>query len=339
MKQVNYEPFEHPIPKSEYPNFFSHRVDSFGGFSFNFLSRATFDDTPEDRIKTYESLWAEGDFKFWLATYHDMLFNLDANREAYNFWRDKTRAKIHDSKIADILAPMEQPHAFGCKRISLESGYFEIFNSQHVELVDTSATPIVEITEKGVKTSAKEMEFDYILCATGFDAVTGGLTQIDIKGTSGETLKEHWQDGAKTYLGLAIAGFPNLFFTYGPHGPTALCNGPTCAELEGDWILAAMNYMKNKGLTKMEAKVESETEWKKQIWSLANATLLPSTKSVSTLFFCVATVIGTHDTQWYMGDNIPGKPREPLFYLGGLPTYYKTINDVAANGYTGFDLG
>jgi len=290
MKQVDYKLPEQAIPKSEYPNLFAQRVKSFTGLTFNFLPRATFDDTPEDRIKTYESLWAEGDFQFWLAAYHDMLFSTDANREAYNFWRDKTRAKIHDPKIADILAPMEQLYAFGCKRISLENGYFEIFNLQHVELVDTSATPIVEITEKGVKTSVKEMEFDYIICATGFDAVTGGLAQIDIKGASGKTLKEHWKDGAKTYLGLSVAGFPNLFFTYGPQGPTALCNGPTCVELQGDWIVAAMDYMKENGLAKMDAKVESEIEWKQQIWNLANASLLPGTKSVSTLS-CISIAI------------------------------------------------
>lgn len=281
MKQVDYELPEQALAKSLYPSLFSHRVDYFSGFSFGFLSRATFDDTPEERIKTYESLWAEGDFKFWLATYRDMLFDEGANREAYNFWRDKTRARIQDSKIADILAPMQQPHAFGCKRISLENGYFEIFNSPHVSLVDTSATPIVEITETGIKTVEKIREFDHIICATGFDAVTGGLAQIDIKGSCGESLSEHWKGGAKTYLGLCIAGFPNLFFTYGPHGPTALCNGPTCAELQGGWILDAMDYMKEKGLKRMEAKVESEVKWKEKVWDLANASLLPSTKSVS----------------------------------------------------------
>jgi hypothetical protein len=283
MAQVNYDLPKQALPKPDYPKLFAGRTDSFSGFSFNFIPKSTFDDTPEERQKVYEDLWAKGDFKFWLATYYDMLFTKDANREAYNFWRDKTRAKNNDSKIADILAPMEQPYAFGCKRISLEKGYFEIYNKPNVSLVDTSekGTPIQEITEKGIKTTNQEYEFDYIISATGYDAITGGLAQIDIKGVSGESLKDHWKDGAKTYLGLAVSNFPNMFFTYGPQAPTALCNGPTCAQLQGDWILKAMDHMKSKSLKKMEAQKESEDQYKKLIWTLANASLLPSVDSVS----------------------------------------------------------
>jgi cation diffusion facilitator CzcD-associated flavoprotein CzcO len=212
MKQVDYNLPEQAIPRPEYVDFFTRRNQSFSGFDFHFVPRATFEDTPEQRLKQYEELWDEGDFKFWLATYHDMLFVKEANMEAYKFWRDKTRAKIHDAKVADILAPMEQPHAFGCKRISLETHYFEIFNEPHVALVDTSdkGTPIMEITEKGIRTMEKEHEFDMIICATGYDAMTGGLTQIDVRGPSGESLNEHWKDGVKTYLGLSITGFPNV---------------------------------------------------------------------------------------------------------------------------------
>lgn len=322
MAQVEYDLPKQALPKPEYPALFSGRTDSFSGFSFNFLPRSTFDDSPEERQKTYEELWSKGDFQFWLATYYDMLFAKEANNEAYKFWCEKTRAKINDPKVADILAPKEQPYAFGCKRISLENGYFEIFNKPNVSLVDVSknGTSIEEITEKGLKTTEKEYEFDYIVSATGYDAITGGLAQIDIKGPSGESLKEHWKDGAKTYLGMAVPGFPNMFFTYGPQAPTALCNGPTCAQLQGDWILRAMNHMKERSLKKMDAQKEKEDEWKELIWKLANVSLLPSVDS------------------WYMGTNIPGKPREPLIYLGGVPTYYKTLNETAANGYTGFSL-
>lgn len=209
MKQVDYNLPKQAIPKSEYPALFAGRTDCFSGFSFNFLPRSTFDDTPEKRLETYESLWAEGDFKFWLATYYDMLFTEAANREAYNFWRNKTRAKIHDPAVANILAPMKQPYSFGCKRISLENGYFEIFNQPNVKLVDISAagTPIEEITPSGIRTSDNtEHEFDYIIAATGYDSISGGLAQIDIRGPTGESLKEHWKDGVKTYLGLAVSG-------------------------------------------------------------------------------------------------------------------------------------
>ncbi|KAH3970165.1 hypothetical protein HBI81_020790 [Parastagonospora nodorum] len=322
MGQAEFNAPKQAIPKPKYPDLYAKRTDSFSGFNFNFLPRATFDDTPEQRQSTYEELWSKGDFHFWLATYHDMLFRKDANHEAYKFWRDKTRAKINHPKIADILAPMEQPHAFGCKRISLENKYFEIYNQPNVTLVDISnkGTPIQEITEKGIKTAGLEYEFDFIVSATGYDAITGGLTQIDIKGTSGESLSDHWKDGAKTYLGLAVSNFPNMFFTYGPQAPTALCNGPTCAELQGNWILQAMKHLDDKGLKKIEVEKDSEDEYKKVIWKLANASLLPSTNS------------------WYMGTNIPNKPREPLIWLGGVPEYYKMINKSAADDYNGFKL-
>ena len=282
MRQADYVNGEQEIPRPDYQSLFDHRKDSFSGFSFNFAPKSTWDDSPEDRQAFYQSLWDKGDFQFWLATYYDMLFTPEANKEAYNFWRDKTRARINDPKIKDILAPMEQPHAFGCKRISLENKFFEIFNQDNVSLVDMKATPIEAITEKGIKTSdGIEHEFDYIISATGFDAITGGLTDIDIRGTDGVSLKEKWKTGASTNLGMSVAGFPNMFFTYGPQAPTALCNGPTCAELQGNWIVDVANHMKEKHLNKIEADSESEKEWCEKIWTLANASLLPGTKSVS----------------------------------------------------------
>ncbi|CAE7015945.1 hypothetical protein P3342_004198 [Pyrenophora teres f. teres] len=322
MRQVNFTAPNQAIPKPKYPDFFAGRHDSFAGFDYNFYHKSTFEDTPTERKQKYEELWSEGDFKFWLATYHDMLFSKDANREAYNFWRDKSRAKIHNRKVADILAPMKQPHAFGCKRISLEKDYFEIFNQPNVAVVDVSSkgTPIQGITENGIKTNDAEYQFDYIISATGYDAVTGGLSQIDIRGQSGESLSEHWKDGARTHLGLAVSGFPNMFFTYGPQAPTAFCNGPTCAELQGNWILQTMNHMREKSIKKIVAQKESEDQWNKLVCDIANSSLLPSVDS------------------WYMGTNIPGKPRQPLIYLGGVPSYYKTIYETAEKGYTGFDM-
>lgn len=322
MGQVDFENGDQVFPRKEYLEFFKNRNNSYGGFNFNFLGRGTFDDDAEKRRQTYEELWAEGDFKYWLATYHDMLFNKDANREAYNFWRDKTRARLNDERVKDLLAPMEQPYSFGCKRISLEKGFFEIFNQPNVSLMDVNATPIEEVTENGLRTSGddKEHEFDIIICATGYDACTGGLRQIDIRGVNGRTLYDHWSKGAYTYLGMTVSGFPNMYLTYAPQGPTALCNGPTCAELQGQWIINAVNHMREKGLKKMVASAESEQGWKDTVVNIANATLLPTTKS------------------WYMGDNIPGKPREPLIYLGGVPTYYKTINEEAAGGYAGYSF-
>lgn len=322
MKQEHYDPPAQALPREQYSDLFTHRKDSFSGFSFNFIPRSTFADTPEQRREVYEDMWAQGDFQFWLATYVDMLFDARANEEAYNFWCEKTRARIEDERVRDILAPQKQPHAFGCKRISLENGYFEIFNQENVTLVDTSKTgsPIECITEKGIRTTQGEHEFDAIVCATGYDAVTGGLTQIDIHGRGGVSLKDAWKEGAKTYLGMASHGFPNMFFTYGPQAPTAFCNGPTCAELQGDWILNIMDHVRRHNFSTVEVQEKAQEEWKELIWKLANASLLPSVDS------------------WYMGTNIPGKAREPMIYLGGVPTYYKRLEDVAEKGYEGFTL-
>lgn len=283
MKQVEYSGDEQAFSRDNYLKFFAERSQSFGGFSFNFLDRATFDDSPEKRKATFQQLWDEGDFHFWLATYYDMLFSWDANKEAYNFWRDKTRARISDPRLKDILAPMVQPHAFGCKRISLENGFYEIFNQPNVSMVDLNVTPIVEVTETGIKTTEKLWEFDYVVCATGFDAITGGLNEIDIRGKSGQKLRTKWLDGVRTYLGLAVSQFPNMFFTYGPQAPTALCNGPTCAELQGEWIVNLLNYMRDKGLKEIDPQEDAEAEWAKGVTTIANASLLPTAKSVSYL--------------------------------------------------------
>lgn len=281
MGQVNYADGQQAFPKDQYPDIFRGRLSSFGGFDFNMLDRGTFDDAPEARQESYERLWREGDFKFWLANYNDLLFEKTANQEAYRFWRDKTRARIQDPRVRDLVAPMEPPYAFGLKRIPLEDGYFDIYNKPNVNLVDVNATPIEELTENGIKTSEQEWEFDFIVSATGYDAFTGGLTQIDIRGPSGESLKEHWEDGVHTCLGMAAAGFPNLFFTYGPQAPTSFCNGPTCAQLQGDWVAGVIKYMAAKGLRVIEAGRESEEAWRQTVMHLANSTLLPTTKSVS----------------------------------------------------------
>lgn len=233
MKQVNYKNGEQAIGREEYPDLFKGRPLSFSGFSFSPVPHNTFDDSPEKRQAFYEALWKEGDFKFWLANYQDLLSVKAANDEAYAFWREKTRPRIQDPRVKDLLAPMVAPYSFGCKRISLEQGFFEIFNEPHVHLVDVNSTPVESFTEKGIKTSDKEWEFDYIICATGFDSLTGGLKQIDIKSMSGEPLEDYWKNGTRTYLGMAICGYPNLFFTYGPQGPTAFCNGPTVSSSQG----------------------------------------------------------------------------------------------------------
>lgn len=281
MKQINFKEGQQDIPRKDYPDLFEGRRNSFGGFNFNFTPRSTFDDSPEKRKETYEELWKHGDFHFWLASYQDMLFSREANKEAYDFWKEKVRVRIQDPRLQEILAPETQPHGFGCKRISLENGFYEIFNQPNVSLVDVNSTPVVEITERGIKTTEKEWEFDYIVCATGFDAVTGGLLQMGIQGKNGQRLTDKWKDGTKTYLGMAVSGFPNMFFTYGPQAPTALCNGPTCAEYQGDFIVGVMNHMRKLGLNHIDARAEDERLWGEDVRKFAYSSLIPETNSVS----------------------------------------------------------
>ncbi|MEA2815949.1 MAG: hypothetical protein QOI93_3646, partial [Rhodospirillaceae bacterium] len=212
--------------KEKYPEMFDRRTKTFAGFHYDALEKSALEVSDDERQATFEHLWEIGGFAPWIGSFNDILLNEEANRAAYRFWRDKTRARIKDPAIAEILAPTEPLHPFGVKRPSLEQHYYEIFNQPNVSLVDLRTNPIERVTPSGIKTAAGEHELDILVLATGFDAVTGGLTRIDIRGTEGETLKEKWAQGVRAQLGMAAAGFPNLLFVYGPQSPNAFCNGP-----------------------------------------------------------------------------------------------------------------
>jgi cyclohexanone monooxygenase len=219
-----------------------------------------------------------------------------------------------------MLAPKEPIHPFGAKRPSLEQNFYEIFNQPNVSLVDLRKTPIERVTRNGINTTAGEHDLDVLVLATGFDAITGGLTSIDIRGTQGETLGEKWAKGVRTHLGMSSAGFPNLLFVYGPQSPNAFANGPTCAELQGDWIVQLLDRLRQRDCTRFEATVPAEEAWRAQVHALADATLFPKADS------------------WYLGANIPGKTREMLSYAGGLMTYMAKCNESAERGYEGFAI-
>ncbi|CAL5362898.1 unnamed protein product [Camellia sinensis] len=321
MKQVEYTDGKQTLDKERYREFFKGRIQSFGGFDYNFMSTMTFDHSSEERRAVYESLWDHGDFHFWLATYGDMLFSDEANTEAYNFWRDKVRVRLDDERLKEKFAPTIKPHPFGCKRISLENGFYELFNKSNVHLVDLNENPVEEVISTGIRTTdGRVWEFDVVVCATGFDAITGGILDMNVTGRADIKLKDYWTGGIKTNMGICVPNFPNMFFTYGPQAPTALCNGPSCAELQGDWIINTMEHLRKHDLRSIESSEQQAAEWAKGIWAIANMSLLPKAKS------------------WYMGDNIPGKHREPLIYLGGVPNYYKTLYDCSGSGYPGFVL-
>lgn len=307
--------------KRHYPEIFRKRTATNSGFTYREQSQKTFDVSGAERRATYEHLWQQGGFSFWAGGYADLLLNEEANRCAYDFWRDQVLARVRDPVTAEMLAPSEPPHPFGVKRPSLEQTYYDVFNAEHVSLVNLRATPIERVTPMGVRTSDREHEVDVLVLATGFDAVTGGLVSIDIRGTQGYSLAQHWKDGVRTHLGLASSGFPNMVFLYGPQSPSGFCNGPTCAEVQGEWVVELLTHLRSSGTTRIEATPEAEESWRTMVHTIAGMTLFPRGDS------------------WYMGANIPGKPREMLNWPGGLQLYIAACRRSAEDGYTGFALG
>jgi cation diffusion facilitator CzcD-associated flavoprotein CzcO len=306
--------------KEKYPEMFDRRTKTFAGFDYDVLAKSALEVSDDERQATFERLWEIGGFAPWIGSFNDILLNEEANRAAYKFWRDKTLKRIKDPAVAEILAPTEPIHPFGVKRPSLEQHFYEIFNQPNVSLVDLRTNPIERVTRSGITTAAGEHELDILVLATGFDAVTGGLTSIDIRGTEGETLKEKWAKGVRAQLGMAAAGFPNLLFVYGPQSPNGFCNGPTCAEVQGEWIVRLLDHLRQRNYTRVEATVAAEEAWRAQVLALADATLFPRADS------------------WYLGANIPGKPREMLSFTGGLPAYLEKCRESAERGYEGFAL-
>ncbi|KAJ9645885.1 hypothetical protein H2199_002928 [Coniosporium tulheliwenetii] len=304
MRQRKLDHKEQMDAKGEYPQIFKDRMKTFAGFSYDFAEKNTFDDSPRS---------------FWLATYKDMLFDMDANQEAYNFWLKKTRARISDPVKRDILAPLEKPHAFGVKRPSLEQDYYEMMDRPENEVVDVKATPIKEVKENGILTEdGKFREFDIIALATGFDSVTGGMKNMGLKDVDGVDLSKKWETGTWSYLGMSCSGYPNMFFLYGAQGPTAFSNGPSCVEVQGEWIVDAMKKLRDEGIKYIDPLRESEEYWRKNVTEISDKTLFPTANS------------------WYMGANIPGKPREQLNYAGGIPLYEKECRESLNNSFKGF---
>jgi cation diffusion facilitator CzcD-associated flavoprotein CzcO len=303
-----------------YEQFFKDRMKTFAGFQMDFKPVNTFDETPERREVFFEELWQKGGFHFWLAAYQDMLFDEKANREAYNFWAKKARARIHDPRKRDILAPLEPPHAFGTKRPSLEQDFNEQFNKDNVDVIDIRANPIVEVKPEGILTSDGTLhELDVIALATGFDSVTGGMKNMGLRNIYGEELSDTWKMGTWSYLGMTCNGYPNMFFLCGAQGPTAFSNGPFCVEVQGDWIVDAIKKIKDENVNSINPTKDAEEAWRKNVKELSDKTLFPGTSS------------------WYMGANIPGKPREQLNYAGGIPLYEEEYRKALKN-WDGFEV-
>jgi cyclohexanone monooxygenase len=271
--------------------------------------------SPEERETEYEQRWRRGGVAMYGA-YADIFVNKNANDTAAEFVRRKIRGIVRNPVVAERLLPRDYP--FGTKRICLDAGYYETFNQDNVTLVDTRSRPIKEITATGLRTLETEYKLDSIVFATGFDAFTGALLNIDIRGRAGIRLKEKWSAGPRTYLGIMVAGLPNLFIIAGPGSPSVLSNMVVSIEQHVEWIADCLAYVREHRFVSVEATVDAENAWVGHVNELAGSTLFPLANS------------------WYVGANIPGKPRVFMPYIGGVGVYRQKCADVAANGYEGF---
>jgi cation diffusion facilitator CzcD-associated flavoprotein CzcO len=279
---------------------------------------AALDVSPAERRRMYETGWARGGINALSYAFTDFFTDEQANLTAQDFAREKIRQLVRNPVVAEALCPA---HYIGTKRTCVDIGYFETYNQDHVELVDVRTSPVTTVTPRGLVTEAGEYELDVLVFAIGFDAITGALLEIDIRGRDGAPLAEQWAAGPRTYLGLCVAGFPNLFMITGPGSPSVLSNMVVSIEQHADWILDCLDHLRSRGLNRIEASAQAEDSWVRHVGELAGRTLYPRAAS------------------WYVGANIPGKPRVFMPYTGGCGTYRKECEQVVERGYEGFILG
>ncbi|UQC91215.1 HK97 family phage prohead protease [Colletotrichum lupini] len=355
MGKRNLTAQEQNIGKEWYPRLYQLREKCFGGFFYGMVERNTFDDSPAEREAFYRQLWEHGGFRFWLGNYKDMLFDADANKEAYDFWARNVRTRIGDARKRDILAPKvdKMPHFFGVKRPCLEQNYYEQFNKANVDVVDISKNEIDSFTETGIRLKdGTTYDFDVVAIATGFvslllfictgkgmgsgtsvverdkaqgegpqyhDITTGGMTNMGLKSINNTYLQDEWKAAANTYLGTTVSGYPNMFHMYGPHGPTLLSNGPSTVEVQGRWIADCIRKIERESIKYVNPTADATKAWKQRINELSDASLFPTTRST------------------YMGGSMPGKAFEQVNFAGGIPQYAKEIRE-KLDGWTGFDV-
>ena len=293
---------------------------TFSGFEYDFTNGAWADLTPAQRTEVLEKLWADGSLALWLASFSEMFFDEAVSEAVSEFVRAKMRERLKDPVLCEKLIPTS--YGFGTHRVPLESGYLEVYHQPNVEIVDVKEAPIERIVPEGVQTAdGKVHALDILILATGFDAGSGALTRIDIRGRGGRALKDEWSQEIRTTLGLQVHGYPNLFTTGAPLAPSAaLCNMTTCLQQQVNWISDCIQSLRRQGAKVIEASQALQDQWVSHHDETANKTLVVKTDS------------------WYMGSNVPGKPRRLLSYIGGVHTYRQHCEDLAAGGYKGFDI-
>ena len=266
----------------------------------------------------YEKAWEKGGLQF-RATFNDLITNIEANKTASDFIKNKINQTVKNKKFAKILSDIDHPYAG--KRPPIDSHYFEAYNRDNIDLVDLKVEPIEHINKNGIQTLKNLYDLDIIVFATGYDAMTGPLLNMNITGKNNLMLKEVWEEGPKTYLGIQVPGFPNLFTVTGPGSPSVLTNMPMAIEQHVEWIRDCIQFMIQKNYNTIEASNKDSEKWGKEVNKVANKTLLPTVKH-----------------SWYLGANIPGKPQVFMPYAGGLPKYSEICNDIKKQNYKGFVL-
>lgn len=302
--------------KARYGEFRRENSNRYAALNNNANSVSALAVSDEEREAEYEARWQAGGLAF-LASFNDLSIDIDANKTAAEFVHRKIHEIVKDQALAKLLCP---DTVLGCKRLCVDTDYYQTFNRDNVQLIDISKDAIEEITAKGIKTKTAEHEIDSLILATGFDAMTGALLSIDIRGVDGRSLQEKWQSGPKNYLGLTVSGFPNFFTITGPGSPSVLANMIVAIEQHVDWIADCLSYLRDNSLHRIEARLDNEQKWVKRLNRIADQTLFP-----------------TGCNSWYTGANIPGKSRVFMPYLG-YPSYVEKCNKVAANNYREFDL-
>jgi cyclohexanone monooxygenase len=279
---------------------------------------SVFDYTPQERTRILEQAWQQRNGLLFLRTFTDTMLSLEANEFVAEFIRGKIREIVKDPEVAELLCPKTYP--VGTKRICMDTGYYETFNQPNVTLVDVRKNPITEVTPDGLRTTAAEYKLDVLILATGFDAVTGSLTRMNVTGSSGVDLRSKWAERPTNYLGFMVAGFPNLFMIHGPGSPGVLAQMITGGEWQVDWAAEVIEDLDRKGYTSIDTTADAEQSWAAEMSEMAAKTLYQ------------------HADSWYVGANIPGKPRYFMIYIGGFDQYKRRCVEQVSNGYEGFVL-
>jgi cyclohexanone monooxygenase len=314
------DPTREAAEKADYTAIRAASRNHFLGVPYSDVQPSALAVTPEERREVFDDRWNRGGFRLFIDSFGDILFDPAANATVADYIRGRIHERVDDPATAELLAPSDYP--YGTKRPPLETDYYEAYNRPNVDLVDVKTNPIAAVTPGGVRLAdGTEYPLDVLVLATGFDACTGPLLALNITGRDGLRLSDHWADGPATYLGLMAAGFPNLFMITGPQSPSVLYNMPLAIEDHVDFAADAIDYLRRGGRDVIEPTEQAERDWVAHTNEVAQATLLPDSP-----------------TSWYMGNNIPGKPRRVLVYLAGAPTYRAKCDDVVSGGYHGFRL-